>query len=92
TILENFEDVLADKKNSNHKSELLELVQSHGFEPPTYEISKEEGPEHDKTFTINVIINNKIIAEGRSSSKKRAEQEASSNALKKINNNPNYFS
>lgn len=90
-FLENCETVLSEKKNSNYKSELLELVQSHAIEPPTYEIAKEEGPEHDKIFTVNVIIKGKIIAEGKANSKKRAEQVASSNALNRINSDKKFF-
>jgi len=90
-LLDNIDTVLSDKKNTNFKSELLELVQSYGFDPPAYEIIKEDGPEHDKIFTVNVNINGNIVAEGRSNSKKRAEQEASSNALGIIKMNPKYL-
>jgi len=90
-FLENCEAVLSEKKYSNYKSELLELVQSHGMEPPTYEIALEEGPEHDKKFTVNVIIRGKTVAEGKANSKKRAEQLASSNALEIIKNDLKFF-
>jgi len=90
-FLENCETVLSEKKNSNYKSELLELVQSFGVEPPTYEISREEGPEHDKMFTVNVIIKGRVIAEGKANSKKKAEQVASSIALGIIRNDKKFF-
>jgi len=77
------------KKYSNYKSELLELVQSYGFSPPTYETVNTEGPEHEKTFTVNVLINGNIIAEGIANSKKKAEQEASAKALDLISNDEN---
>jgi ribonuclease III len=90
-FLENCGTVLSEKKNSNYKSDLLELVQSYGIEPPTYEVAREDGPEHDKTFTVNVIIHGKIVADGKANSKKKAEQSASSNALNKINSDPDFF-
>ncbi|HQO10674.1 MAG TPA: ribonuclease III [Clostridiales bacterium] len=87
-ILDNCGSVIAEKKNTNYKSELLELVQSFGIDPPRYEIIREEGPEHDKTFTVSVIVKGETLAEGKANSKKKAEQIASSNALDRINGNP----
>ena len=83
-VLENINKALENTLNRNYKSELLELVQSQGLEPPTYEIISEEGPEHEKTFTVKAIVNGKEISQGSSSSKKRAEQEASRKALNSL--------
>lgn len=81
----------SDKSFSNYKSELLELVQSKGFPPPTYETVSTEGPEHEKTFTVNALVNGRIIAEGQANSKKKAEQESSAEALKKISCDVNFL-
>ncbi|MBN2858120.1 MAG: ribonuclease III [Candidatus Delongbacteria bacterium] len=86
-ILNDADEILRTKKHSNYKSELLELVQSKGYPPPTYELTGSEGPEHEKTFTVNVIVDGKVIADGTSNSKKRAEQEASARALELIKRN-----
>jgi len=86
-ILSNDADNYSDMKFSNFKSELLELVQSYGYPPPRYETVNTEGPEHDKIFTVNVIINERVIASGISNSKKKAEQEASAKALEMISDN-----
>ena len=80
-ILDNIDKALDNTLTKNYKSELLELVQAKGLEPPTYEIVDEEGPEHEKIFTVKAIVAGKEIARGSSSSKKRAEQEASRIAL-----------
>ena len=80
-ILDNIDKTLDNTLTKNYKSELLELVQSKGLEPPTYEIVDEEGPEHEKIFTVKAIVDGEEIARGSSSSKKRAEQEASRIAL-----------
>jgi ribonuclease III len=50
---------------------------------PQYETIAEEGPDHDKVFTVAVKINNKIEAKGKGSSKQDAEQEAAREALAK---------
>ena len=83
-ILDNIDKALDNTLTKNYKSELLELVQSKGLEPPTYEIVDEEGPEHEKIFTVKAIVDGKEIARGSSSSKKRAEQEASRIALENL--------
>jgi len=90
-VLNNIEKSLKNNGVNNYKSELLELVQSCGLKPPTYQIVKEEGPEHDKIFTVVVIINGNEIAYGSSTSKKRAEQSASMKALEIINSDKTIF-
>jgi ribonuclease-3 len=44
----------------------------------------EDGPHHDKTFTAEVIIGEKVLGEGKGKSKKEAEQNAAQVALKRI--------
>jgi len=87
-ILHDLDKIFDNTLTKNYKSELLELVQSNGLPPPTYEIVDEEGPEHEKTFTVKAVVDGKEIARGSSSSKKRAEQEASKIALESLNGNP----
>ena len=45
---------------------------------------KEEGPEHDKTFTVELFFNDKKIGDGVGKSKKQAEQHAAQNALENL--------
>ena len=63
------------------KSALQEYVQSKGLSNPTYETLGEEGPPHDRVFTAAVLIDGKPTAQGKGTSKKRAEQEAAAAAL-----------
>lgn len=81
-ILCDIEKTIQKTEVYNYKSELLELVQSRGFSFPVYKMLKQTGPEHSKLFEIAVYVDNKFIAKGKDNSKKRAEQEASSEALK----------
>lgn len=43
---------------------------------PNYQVISETGPDHDKTFTVGLYLNDELIAEGVGPSKQRAEQEA----------------
>ena len=68
---------------SDYKSSLQEYVQT-TQKSLMYNLVKEEGPAHDKTFTVEVIIDNIVYGNGMGSSKKEAEQEAAKNALEKL--------
>ena len=68
----------------NHKSELLELIQSKGLGMPSYSIVEEDGPDHNKIFVVNVSLSSTFLASGAASQKKQAEQEAAKSALEQI--------
>lgn len=68
----------------NYKSLLLEYAQARQMEIPTYNVISEQGPGHDKTFGVEVLVDNKPIAEGSGKSKKEAEQKAARKALEKL--------
>ena len=70
---------------NDYKSILQELVQT-DKRSLRYEIINEEGPAHNKTFTVQVKIDDIIYGVGTSSSKKNAEQVAAKDALKKSQN------
>ncbi len=66
----------------DYKSKLQEMVQT-TKKSVTYELVKEEGPAHDRTFTMNVIVEGIVLGTGVAKSKKEAEQEAAHHALEK---------
>ena len=66
----------------DYKSELQEMVQT-DKKSVTYDLINEEGPAHDRTFTINVIVEGIVLGTGTAKSKKEAEQIAAKNALEK---------
>lgn len=78
------DEFLKTKSYFNYKSSLLEFAQAKGWGFPRYEILAESGPDHEKRFTVRVSINDKWTAEGIGRSKKKAEQRAAQNVLKKI--------
>ena len=68
---------------SDYKSSLQEFVQTEQ-KSVEYNTVKEEGPAHDKTFTMSVSIDGIVYGTGIGSSKKEAEQEAAKEALEKL--------
>jgi len=68
-------------QDTNYKSILLEKVQAESKESPRYLVLDESGPDHDKTFTIGVYIDNQLIASGLGKNKKQAEQSAAQKAI-----------
>ena len=68
----------------DYKTVLQEILQQHGEVKIEYNIIKEEGPDHDKLFTVEVKYNNKYLATGKGKTKKAAEMEAASKAIEKV--------
>lgn len=62
------------------KTELQERCAAAGFVPPAYRMS-ESGPDHDKTFTAEVIIDGRVLGRGVGPSKRQAEQQAATCAV-----------
>ena len=67
--------------NVDYKTALQELVQQKKDQILSYTLVGESGPDHDKQFAVQVLLNGKPIGEGTGRSKKRAEQDAARNAL-----------
>ena len=63
------------------KTRLQELVQQHSGQILTYPLLQEEGPDHNKTFTVQVALNGEVLGVGRGRTKKQAEQAAARQAL-----------
>ncbi len=68
---------------SDYKSALQEFVQTEQ-RSLMYEVVDEQGPAHNKTFTVEVRIDDILYGRGCAGSKKEAEQEAAKDALKKL--------
>ncbi len=65
----------------DYKTELQELVQRKKDQVISYELLRESGPDHQKEFTVQVLINGEAAGQGTGSSKKRAEQAAAAQAI-----------
>lgn len=69
-------------KNTNYKDQLLRWFQAEYHQPPRYTVVQEDGPSHDRTFTMGVLSpEGKVIATAKARNKKEAEQQASRIAL-----------
>lgn len=71
----------------DNKTILQEMVQhiTHD-EKLVYEVTSEDGPEHDKTFTVTVRLGNMVLADGEGHTKKSAQQAAAYKAIKVLKN------
>lgn len=83
-ILPNAQEIIAENQLKDAKSSLQEKVQSKGYTSPQYKTIKEEGPDHDKTFVVVVLVDNKEITTGSGKSKQEAEQNAAKKAIELI--------
>lgn len=81
-ILTDLDRLLAAGKHRDEKSVFQEIVQEKAGVTPHYQVVEEEGPDHDKNFTMAVFIADEKVAEGKGNSKQRAEQAAAKEALK----------
>lgn len=70
--------------DENYKSQLLEYAQANKFENPIYTVIKEEGPQHNRLFTVQVAIDGQPYGEGKGRNKKSAEQNAAHAAMDKV--------
>ncbi len=66
------------------KTTLQELVQKKYKAQPVYEIVEERGPDHQKEFTVRLVINGNEVSRGKGNSKRKAEVEAARLVLERI--------
>ena len=76
--LTNWEEVLRD---TNYKDQILRFCQTNSMELPIYEINSVEGPPHDRTFEMKIVVGGKILGFGSGKKKGDAEQKAAQQSL-----------
>jgi len=86
-ITNDLDNRLIREKDKNYKSMLLEYVQGRGLGYPTYRVLSEDGPDHAKTFHVEVLVNGEPMGKGVGRSKKQGEQQAAMEAAKHFNLN-----
>ncbi len=82
-----FEAALEEGGNlfeTDRKSALQEFLQGRGKPPAEYRLTAQSGPDHHKTFEVEVWINGSCMASGQGSTKKEAEQRAAGTALERL--------
>ena len=70
-----------DEVFKDYKTALQGIIQRNPEESVTYILTDESGPDHDKSFTVEVRLNSNVIGKGTGKNKKRAEQMAAKEAL-----------
>ena len=86
-ILSTLPQILEEESWRDPKSYLQELSQARDGFTPIYKVIKEDGPDHEKTFTLGVFVGDKKMGEGEGPSKQIAQQEAAREAIRKYKNN-----
>ena len=66
------------------KTALQEVAQRRYSQAPKYSVIAESGPDHDKSFTVQVVVGDKVIGTGTGRSKKTAEREAACIGLRQL--------
>ena len=80
-IAETAEKNYSQHRLSDSKSKLQEIVQRGGGEAPRYVITGESGPDHNKHFECDVLVDENVMGHGSGPSKKEAEKAAAAQAL-----------
>jgi len=75
--------VLKEKLYLDPKSHFQERAQDEAGITPSYEVIKEEGPDHNKSFVVGVYLNGELVAKGKGPSKQAAQEDAAKKGLKK---------
>ena len=83
-LLDNAVELRTVERRRDYKTALQELVQRTPNQALRYRLAGETGPDHDKTFTITVSLNDAILGTGSGHSKKEAEQMAARDALEHL--------
>lgn len=81
-LLDRMEQV--NRASRDHKTYLQELVQRKSGQVLSYELIGEAGPDHNKTFQMQVLLNGQPIGQGTGHSKKEAEQAAANAAIERL--------
>lgn len=78
-------EIVKNKSYIDFKSSLQEIIQEQTRISPVYRVTKSEGPDHAKTFWVDVVAGgDKILGSGVGKSKQEAESDAAKNALEKM--------
>lgn len=83
SLLSKLDEIIKTKSWKDAKSQIQEEAQERVGVTPSYQVLAQNGPDHDKYFTIGIFLGDKKIAEGKGKSKQEAQQKAALSALEK---------
>ena len=81
SLFNNTEEIVQKRLWQDPKSRFQELAQEYASITPTYNTVSQDGPDHDRVFTVGVFLRHEKVAEGKGRSKQEAEQEAAKEAI-----------
>jgi ribonuclease-3 len=81
SLLSTFDEILETGSWMDPKSHLQEMVQSKAGMTPVYKVLSEEGPDHDKAFTVGVFVNGQLKGKGNGPSKQAGQIAAAQAAI-----------
>ncbi len=84
-VIPDLNKIAKTEADYNYKSQLLEYVQARGLANPVYTVVSEDGPDHEKRFHVEVIVDGSRLGDGFGKSKKSAQQKAAQAAIQSIN-------
>ena len=76
------DDIQREHGDRDPKSLLQEWVQARGLKAPAYEMVNESGPDHEKYFVVEVVVDGRAISQGEGKNKQKASKVAAKRALK----------
>ncbi len=80
-LFANTDEIVRKRLWQDAKSRFQELAQERASITPTYETLSQDGPDHDRVFTVGVFLRHEKIGEGKGRSKQEAEQQAAQAAV-----------
>lgn len=83
-LLDKEREEQVEERRRDYKTALQELIQRQADQVLSYRMIGEEGPDHDKTFRAQVLLNDQPVGTGSGHSKKEAEQSAAKDALSRL--------
>ena len=83
-LLVHLEEILESGSHIDAKSKFQEMAQEKVGVTPVYQMLYDEGPDHDKNFTMGAYIDDRMVGKGSGGSKQIAEQKAAADSLKRL--------
>jgi len=83
-LMEHLRAIERNEHERDYKTLLQEQVQERHRTPPTYRLVHHSGPDHDRTFVVEVEVGSRTLGRGVGKSKKQAEQAAAREALARM--------
>jgi ribonuclease III len=80
-LFSNTDNIVKKRLWQDAKSRFQELSQEKASITPTYDTISQDGPDHDRVFTVGVFLRHEKVGEGKGRSKQEAEQQAASDAI-----------